>query len=193
MNNGDKKAIKFLCISRVGCMGDFCIQLINEGHKVKYYIDDEDDNDISDGFVEKVDSWEKWKDWADTIVFDDSDFGFIAEALRKEGKSVVGGSVYTDKLEMNREFGQEEMKAAGLANIPSWNFKTFDDALQFVKDKPDRYVVKPNGVASNEKVLSFIGEEEDGLDMITVLEHYRKGWSSKIKSFQLQKFTAGMR
>ena len=191
-NGNGKNALKFLCVSRVGCIGDLCIRLQEEGCKVKYYIDDKDEREVSDGFVDKVDSWEEWKSWADVIVFDDSDFGSIAENLRKEGKAVIGGTVYTDKLEMNREFGSSEMKAAGLSHLPSWHFDSFDSAAKFVKDNPERYVVKPNGSAQTEKVLSFIGQEDDGLDVLTILEHYKRGWASKIKSFQVQKFAQGV-
>ncbi len=187
-----KNALKFLCISRVGCIGDLCIRLQEEGYKVKYYIEDKDEKDVSDGFVEKAANWEDWKDWADVIVFDDSDFGKLAQNLRKEGKAVIGGTEYTDRLEMDREFGASEMKAAGLVQLPSWNFDSFDGAVKFVKENPDRYVVKPNGTAQSEKVLSFIGQEEDGLDVLTVLEHYKRGWASKIKSFQVQKFAQGV-
>lgn len=190
-HNG-KSALKFLCVSRVGCIGDLCIRLQEEGCKVKYYIDDKDEREVSDGFVEKVTDWEEWKNWADVIIFDDADFGSIAESLRKEGKAVIGGTIYTDKLEMNREFGSNEMKAAGLSNLPSWHFDSFDDAVKFVKENPERYVVKPNGSAQTEKVLSFIGQEDDGLDVLTVLEHYKRGWASKIKSFQVQKFAQGV-
>ena len=64
VNGNGKRALKFLCISRVGCIGDLCIRLQEEGCKVKYFIDDKDEKDISDGFVEKVSSWEEWKDWS---------------------------------------------------------------------------------------------------------------------------------
>ncbi len=191
-NGNGKGALKFLCISRVGCIGDLCIRLQDEGCKVKYYIDDKDEREVSDGFVEKVTDWQEWKNWADVIIFDDADFGSIAESLRKEGKAVIGGTVYTDKLEMNREFGADEMQAAGLSHLPSWHFDSFDDAVKFIKENPERYVVKPNGSAQTEKVLSFIGQEDDGLDVLTVLEHYKRGWASKIKSFQVQKFAQGV-
>ncbi len=183
---------KILCVSRVGCIGDLCRQLIAEGNQVKYYIDEKSERDVSDGFVEKVDDWEAHKNWADLIVFDDSDFGPVCEKLRKEGKAVVGGTTYTDKLEASRDFGQEEMKAAGMTILPHWNFDDFEEAVRFVKDSPGRYVVKPNGTAQNEKVLSFVGQEEDGLDVLAILQHYKKGWASKIKSFQIQKFATGV-
>ena len=142
--------------------------------------------------MEKVDRWEESKDWADVIVFDDCEFGPLADKLRAEGKAVVGGTPYTDRLEMDREFGQEEMRAAGLTILPRWEFDSFDAAIAFIKATPGRYVVKPSGRAQNEKVLSFVGQEEDGLDVLTMLEHYKKGWSRKIKSFQLQKYASGV-
>ena len=191
-NENGKKIFKFLAISRVGLIGDLCAQLQKEGHEVKYFIENEEEKQVSDGFVEKVENWKDWKDWAEVIIYDDSDFGSLAESLRKQGKAVIGGTSYTDRLELNREFGQEEMKSMGLNLLPYWTFKTFDDAAQFVQANPDRYVVKPDGTAQNEKVLSFIGQEEDGLDVLMILKHYKKGWSSKIKSFQLQKFATGV-
>jgi phosphoribosylamine--glycine ligase len=84
------------------------------------------------------------------------------------------------------------MKDAGLNVPPFWDFNSFDEALDFVKKNPGRYVIKPNGKAQNDKILSFVGLEEDGLDLLTMLERYKKFWSSKIKSFQLQKFISGV-
>jgi phosphoribosylamine---glycine ligase len=183
---------RFLFISKFALIHDLAWQVQKEGFEVKYHIMSKADREVGDGFVEKVERWEEWKDWADVIVFDDCEFGSLVEKLRKEGKTVIGGTSYTDRLEMDRDFGQEEMKAAGLTTLPRWEFTSFDDAVTFVKENPGRYVVKPSGRAQNEKVLSFVGQEEDGLDVISMLEHYKKGWASKIKVLQLQKFASGV-
>jgi phosphoribosylamine---glycine ligase len=185
-------AKKFLFISRLGLIHDLSWQVQKEGHEVKYCILSKDDEDVADGLLEKVDSWEEHKDWADVLVFDDSDFGDACERLRKEGRLVVGGTKYTDRLEEDRDFGQSEMKGAGINTLPRWDFDSFDAALEFVRKNPERYVVKPNGKAQNDKVLSFVGQEEDGRDIINLLEHYKKGWATKIKSFQLQKYVSGV-
>jgi phosphoribosylamine--glycine ligase len=185
-------ARRILCVSRVGCIGDLCRQLVAEGNAVKYFIESVHDKDVSDGFVEKVDDWKALKDWADLVIFDDSDFGPEAEALRRAGKAVVGGTAYTDRLEDDRDFGQQEMKSAGLTILPHWTFTSFEDAIQFVQSRPDRYVVKPSGSAQNEKVLSYVGQEEDGHDVTAMLARYKKGWSRQIKSFQIQKFATGV-
>ena len=183
---------KFLFVSRLGLIHGLAMQLLQEGHAVRYAILTKIEKDVADGFVEKVDDWEAHKDWADVIVFDDSDFGPVCEKLRAEGKLAVGGTRYADKLEDDRDFGQAEMRAVGMNTLPSWDFDSFDAAIEYVRQNPDRYVVKPNGKAQNDKVLSFVGLEEDGRDLLMMLERYRKGWASKIKSFQLQKYVSGV-
>ena len=192
VENGKKKPIKFLFVSLEALIGDLAWEIKKEGHEVKYYIQKKSEKDVCDGFLEKIDEWEKYKDWADIIVFDDVGFGDIAEKLRKEGKPVVGGSVYTDKLEMDRNFGQEEMKRVGINTLPFWNFSDFDESIKFIQNNPDRYVIKPNGTAQNEKELVFIGQDDDGRDLIDILNHYKGSWGKKIKSFQLQKFALGV-
>ncbi len=190
--NGKNGGKKFLFVSNEALINDLAWQIKKEGHEVKYCIIKKDQRDVCDGFVDKVDSWKEHADWADVIVFDDTEFGEIADRLRKEGKLVIGGSSYTDKLELSREFGQEEMKKVGIMTLPNWNFTDFEEAIKFIKDSPGRYVLKPSGLAQNEKELLFIGQEDDGRDVIQVLEHYKKNWSNKIKIFQLQKYASGV-
>jgi len=188
-SNGKKK---FLFVSVEALIGDAAWQVKREGHEVRYYIKENDEKDVCDGFVEKVDDWESLVDWADVIVFDDVGFGKYADKLRKEGKLVIGGSTYTDKLEDDREFGQTEMNSAGVNVLSHWDFTNFDEAIEFVQNNPGRYVLKPSGKAQNEKELLFIGQEEDGKDILLVLEHYKKNWAKKIKVFQLQKYASGV-
>ncbi len=187
-----ERQFKFLFVSFEGLIGDLALQVKKEGHDVKYYIHSKSEKDVADGFVEKCDDWKALKDWADVIVFDDVGFGKIADDLRKEGKAVVGGTEYTDKLEDDREFGQNELKKVGVNVLPHWNFTDFDAAIEFVGKNPGRYVIKPNGKAQNEKELSFIAQEEDGNDLLNVLQHYKKSWSKKLNDFQLQKFAQGV-
>ena len=184
--------MKFLFVTNESLSGDLAWQLKKEGHDVKMYCHSQGEKDVGLGFFEKVDEWEPLKDWADVIIFDDIGFGPKAEQLRGEGKFVVGGSPYTDKLELDREFGQAELNAAGVDVLPSWNFTSFDEAIDFVKKNPDRYVLKPSGKAQNEKELLFIGQEADGKDILQVLEHYKVNWSKKIKEFLIQKYAEGV-
>jgi phosphoribosylamine--glycine ligase len=184
--------VKFLFVSPEALSVDLAYVLRQEGNDVKFFIQSATEKDVGDGFVEKIDSWEDQIDWADVIVFDDIGFGRTAEKLRAEGKKVVGGSVYTDRLENEREFGQQELAKAGVSVLPNWNFSDFEEAIKFVQSNPGRYVIKPSGRAQNEKELLFVGQEEDGNDVINVLAHYKKNWSNKIKIFQIQQFSSGV-
>jgi phosphoribosylamine--glycine ligase len=185
-------APKLLFVSSFGGIADLARQCIAEGSEAKLWIDGKTEKRVGDGFVPKVDDWKEHVDWADVVVFDDVEYGETCEALRAKGKAVVGGSRYSDRLELDRDFGQEEMATAGMTVLPSWDFTSFDAAIEFVRTHPDRYVVKPNGKAQNEKVLSYVGQDEDGKDVASTLALFQKSWGKKIQAFQLQKHASGV-
>jgi phosphoribosylamine---glycine ligase len=184
---------KFLFVSLDGLIADIAWQVAKEGHEVQLCTDSQSEKEIGNGFVPKTDDWEREVEWADVIVFDDVlGQGAKAQKLRAAGKPVVGGTPYTDRLEDDRAFGQQELKAAGVAIIPQENFTSFDDAIAFVQANPNRYVIKPSGEAQNLKQLLFVGEDEHGADVIQVLEDYKRAWASRIKEFQLQRRIVGV-
>ena len=161
--------------------------------RVKLWIKDPDEQGIADGFVPKTPDWRAEVDWADVVVFDDVlGMGAMAQEVRRAGKLVVGGTPYTDRLEDDRAFGQQELKNAGVSIIPQENFTSFKDAIAYVKANPNRYVIKPSGEAQNYKRLLFVGEEEDGRDVVQVLEDYERAWADRIKEFQLQRRIMGV-
>lgn len=193
MNSTTNNPKKFLFVSIDALTADLAWQIKKEGHEVKYFTENPEDKEVGDGFIPKIDNWEKEIDWADTIIFDDVlGQGKKAKKLREQGKNIIGGTPYTDELEDNRAFGQEELKKAGVPILPYKDFTSFNEAIDFVKENPSRYVIKPSGEAQNIKGLLFVGEEEDGKDVIQVLNDYNKAWAKKIPLFQLQKRIGGV-
>ena len=189
----DQPKRKFLFISIDALIANVAWIVRREGNEVRYFIENEIEKDIGDGFVEKVDDWESHVDWADVIVFDDVlGQGQKAAALRARGKHVVGGTAYTDMLEDDRSFGQSELKKHGVSIIPFQDFNDFDTAIEHVRANPAAYVIKPSGEAQNIKRLLFVGQEDDGLDVIHVLESYKAVYSDTVKVFQLQKRVRGV-
>ncbi len=183
----------FLFVSIDGLIGDIAWRVSEEGHDVRYFIENEAEREIADGFVPKVDDWEAHVDWADTIVFDDVfGHGAHAERLRAEGHRVVGGTEYTDRLEDDRNFGQRELKRMGVDVLPHAEFRDFDEAIEFVRENPASYVIKPSGQVQNVKRLVFVGEEDDGSDVIRVLQAYERSWGDKIERFELQRRADGV-
>src|SRR5919106_3462998 len=187
-------ATKFLFVSYEGLIADIAWQVVKEGHEARFWCQDPAAKEIADGFVPKAKDWKQELNWAEVVVFDDvlGGMGGMAEELRRAGKPVVGGSPYTDRLEEDRAFGQQELKAAGVPIIPQENFTSFDEAMKFVEANPNRYVLKPSGEAQNNKRLLFVGEEEDGRDVIQVLQDYKRYLSDTVKEFQLQRRIVGV-
>ena len=184
---------KFLFVSWEGLIADIAWQVVKEGHEAKLWIQNPEETGIGDGFVVKTEDWRREVDWADVVVFDDVlGMGAFAEEVRDAGKPVVGGSPYTDRLEDDRAFGQQELKSVGVSIIPHENFTSFDEAVKYVEANPNRYVIKPSGEAQNIKRLLFVGEEDDGRDVTQVLQDYKRAWSDKVKEFQLQRRIMGV-
>lgn len=187
------KKYNLLFVSHNGVSIDLAWQAKRQGNSVKYYIKRIEDAEIGIGFVEKIPDWKNEVDWADIVIFDEiSGFGTKAEELRKKGKLVIGGTEYTDMLEHDRSFGQEEMKKVGINIIPYTNFKSFDEAVDFVLKNPDEYVIKPCGEVQCNKELLYVGQDKTGKDVIEVLNEYKKNWSDKMFEFQLQKKVTGV-
>ncbi|HZX19791.1 MAG TPA: phosphoribosylamine--glycine ligase, partial [archaeon] len=183
----------FLFISLDNLIGDLAWRIKLEGHNVKYFVENKPERDVASGFVEMIDNWKANVNWADVIIFDDVlGMGKKAQELRKKGKAVIGGTPYSDKLEDDRAFGQDELQKMGINVIPHWEFTSFDEAISFVQKNPGKYVLKPNGEAQNIKGLLYIGEEEDGKDLLQVLTDYKNAWAKKIPNFQLQKRITGV-
>lgn len=185
--------VRFLFVSFDALITDIAWQVVKEGHEVLYYIKKKAARSIGDGFVPKSEDWKADAEWADVVVFDDVlGMGEDAHRLRKAGKAVVGGTPYTDRLEDDRAFGQNELKSFGIPIIPFEEYSSFDDAIAYVKANPGRYVIKPSGEAQNIKRLLFVGEDEDGTDVVHVLESYKKVYANRVRTFQLQQRRTGV-
>ena len=184
---------RFLFVSFDALITDIAWQVVKEGHEVRYYIKKKAARSIGDGFVPKSTDWKADAEWADVVVFDDVlGMGEDAHRLRKAGKAVVGGTPYTDRLEDDRAFGQNELRGFGIPIIPFEEYSSFDEAIAYVKANPVRYVIKPSGEAQNIKRLLFVGEDEDGTDVIHVLESYKKVYADRVRTFQLQQRRTGV-
>ncbi len=183
---------KFLLVSRWGETLDIANTILQEGNKVKMFIEDKSSREIGFGFVNKVKDWKKHIEWADVIIFDYTGYGTVCQELRNSGKLVVGGSEYTDLLELDRNFGQEELKKHGIKILPSKEFFNFQDAINYVIANPNAYVIKPCGETQEYKQLLFVGSDDEGLDVIRVLKAYERSWGNDFGNFQLQRKVKGV-
>lgn len=183
---------KFLFVSYAGNVTDLARQVAREGHDVRFAIEAEGYEDVGRGFMDVVADWRKNVAWADIVIFDHIGKGADAQKLRAEGKLVIGGTPYTDRLEDDRTFGQNELSRHGVHIIPYREFTSFEAGIEYVRSHPGRYVIKPCGDAQYLKRLLFVGGEADGNDVVRILTSYSKVWSDIIGTFQLQKRVTGV-
>lgn len=184
--------LKFLFVSKWGEILDIAYSILKEGNDVKFYIETASCREVGYGFVPKARDWRKYTDWADIIIFDYTGWGKEADELRTLGKRVIGGSSYTDLLELDRSFGQSELKKHKVKILGYQEFHSFQDAIVYVKENPNTYVIKPSGEIQDLKQLLFVGNDEDGNDIIRILKAFEKTWGNEIAAFQLQRKVKGV-
>lgn len=175
MPEGDrKKKLKILFISKELIAGDLAYRLKQEGCDIKLFIEDKNEKKCFDGMVKKTNNWKKELGWVGKdglIIFDDVGYGNVQDKLRKDGYWVVGGSGDGDRLELDRIYGQKILKSYGIAgnNFETKSF-TINSAIAFVKKHKGKWVAKQN---DHNTVLNYIGNLEDGSDMVSMLENYK--------------------
>lgn len=162
------------------------------GHDVKFFIEDKDSKDVGDGFVPKVDDYKKEIDWADLVITDDTHLGKINDKIREKGIPVIGGTKMTDVLEEDRGAGQKLFKAVGLDLLDSKEFKTMEEAISYVQENPKPYVVKISGTAQNDKTSTYVGQMEDGSDIVPVLEHMALKMEKGLEAVEIQEKVEGL-
>ncbi len=188
-----QKPVKFLFIGDWGLSLDLAWQVSREGHQAKLFIKDADCKDIGDNIIAKSENWETDVAWADVVVFGDTGDGRHEVLLRNEGKPVLGGAEIGDRLEDDREFGQQTLRQLGIPTLEFRDFTEFSEARAWIEKNPGRYVLKPNGPAADYKGLAYAARRRDSTDLLERMDNLQVKWPKNLKpDFQLQKFVQGV-
>ncbi len=184
--------MKILFISGWGCAVPLAMHMQESGHDIRFWIKDKGSEDVGDGFVPKVKDYEPSVSWADLVICDDTRFGKINDAIREKGIPVIGGTKMTDALEDDRGMGQRLFKSAGFTVLESKEFKTMEEAITYVQENPAPYVVKVYGKSQDDKTTTYVGESEEGLDVIAVLDRMKDKMAGKLEGVQVQERKEGL-
>jgi phosphoribosylamine--glycine ligase len=179
-------------VSGWGSAVPLAMEIENAGHETRFWIQDKGSEDVGDGFIEKAKDWKELLGWCDYVICDDVRMSNITDSFREKGIPVIGGTKQTDALEDNRHLGQRLMKSIGLNTPESREFKTLEEAIAYVQENPKKYVVKLSGKAQDNKMTTYVGQDEGGADIIPVLEHMAKGMSKGLEAVELQEMVEGM-
>src|SRR5437660_2777935 len=166
--------MKILIHSNNGDFLGIAERMQQEGHRVSVFIKEPSCRAMGDGLVKKVGSlFEGVSDKPDAIIFDMSGEGETADRLRKAGLNVLGSSAFADKMELDRKFGIDLMRKNGIKIPVTQEFKNIDEAITFVKSKPQAYAIKMSGGESVCATSYVSKDEKDLLDYI--------GWQKERK------------
>lgn len=169
--------MRFLGIGQTNDLAAMYEGLQRRGHEVRVVIEDPACHDVFEGILERAQEWETELGWVKAagddgmVLFESATQGELQDALRAEGFQVIGGSALGDRLEADRTFGQDVLKAAGLQVAQCHRFTSYEAGISFLLRRPARYVLKFNG-ASSERTRNYVGQSRDGADVNALLSMY---------------------
>ena len=181
--------MNILLLDPAGALVDFGVRCLAEGHSVKQWVKPhgQERSKIGRGLIDQVQNWQIHAKQADLIVLSDNAFQMRElEKFHEEGYPIIGTNQLGAKMELDRDYGQDIMKKAGLSVIPSHEFHDYNSAIEFVKANPKRYVSKPSGDA--DKALSYVSKSP--ADMVFMLQRWKE--TGKRRDFILQEFVPGI-
>jgi phosphoribosylamine--glycine ligase len=163
--------MRFLAIGSRVYLGDMYLSLQREGHEIRVFASDTPDRRAFGGIIETVSDWRAHLAWVGRdgiILFEGVDQGAQQDALRAEGYRVIGGSALGDRLERERDFGQQALAGAGLPVAWNQGFDSARDALAYIEAHPDAYVLKYD----DGRHTTFVGEHPRGADVAFMLRRH---------------------
>ena len=169
--------MRFLGIGDYNDLGAMYHGLARRGHEVRVSVANPAYRDVYGGMLDFTDDWQAELGWLreageDGIaLFESATLGDTQDMLRRDGFQAIGGSAFGDRLEADRAFGQQVLQGFGLRLAATHSFTAYEPALDFLRRKGGRYVLKFNG-ADNPRTRNYIGELDDASDMLALLTTY---------------------
>ncbi|MDB5744964.1 MAG: phosphoribosylglycinamide synthetase [Polaromonas sp.] len=170
--------MRFLGIGEDNDLGALYHGLAAQGHEVRVFVAHEASRDVYGGMLDFTADWQAELGWlraagdAGVALFESAVRGPAQDALRRDGFQVIGGSAYGDRLEADREFGQQVLRGFGLPTAATHGFTSYAAAIDFLQRRGGRYVLKFNG-ADSPRTRNYIGEMADAADMLALLAMYQ--------------------
>lgn len=155
------------------CLGlDFAIRCGEAGHEVRWWRQGKRPTKDGQGFQQFkiVDDWRPSMAWAkDGLILLTGNAKLMPEMdrFRDLGFKIFGPTKRSAKLEIDRAFGMEEMKKAGIEVPPYEQFGSLKEAEAFARKSDKAWVFKTLG-SEEDKSLSYVSS--DPADMVGWLQ-----------------------
>jgi phosphoribosylamine-glycine ligase len=184
--------MKFMLISDCGNALGAAIRLKTEGNQVAMWVKSSSADSVGKNLVDSIHDWKLTPDFDTVWVFDTTNHGHFADALRLSGYPVIGSSLFEDRLEMDREFARSMMKRAGIPVPKSTFFDCWKDGIEFVKaHKGQRFAIKPSDHLSGNLPSHVADQEHPTEDLLGTLDHYKRTFAGD-PEYEMQEFVPGI-
>ncbi len=175
--------MKVLIHSSSGDSGGLAYMMQREGAQVQIYIKDPFSRRVMEGIVPHVASMEEGlKNKPDFVLFDLNGDGKLADKIRKDGFSVVGGSELSDRLEMDRSYGAKVAKQFGIKCPETVEFKNIDEAIAYIKKTKKPLALKVDNNKS--EASSYVAKDQE--DMLSYIAYQKEEGLMQGDTFILQ-------
>ena len=165
--------MRILGVTETCDLGSLYMRLLEEGHEVKVFVEEEGALGTMAGLVPHTSDWRAELDWVgrDGIILFEAvseGYGELQDRLRSDGYQVVGGSAFGDRLENDRAYAQDVLAGLGLKTAAVRHFDDPGPGDSFLAANPGRYVLKFSGpdFASSD---NYVGRLPDGADVRAML------------------------
>ena len=159
--------MKILLVSYSGYGLWFTLRLLQEGHKVDYYLLDRRFSKVLEGIAPEP--FYKKPDFGkyDLVLFDLTGKPKLAEEAAIEAPT-LGDSDVADILENDRLFGIRVMEECDI-EVPIYEtFSDVESAKKYINKNKGRYVFKPNGGQKQDTASTYVSE--DYIDLLKYID-----------------------
>lgn len=179
--------MKFFIISEQGDASGLAWKLFQEGHDVVIYFNRPWARQALKGMVKQTPTITYGlSQKPDAIIFDMVGQGKLADQLKKDGKKVIGGGSWNDRLELDRRFAMRVMSSFGIKAPLSFAFDSLAEGMKFAKTHKRLLVLKP----SNNMNTSYTYVPKNQDDLLKFMTHLINDLDVD-GSVVLQEFIAG--
>lgn len=128
----------------------------------------------------------------DLVVYEDKSGNNESSDLRKTGISVIGGDKLSDKLELDRVWGNSLARKLGIKAPDMYPVDSFDKIRLHIAEHGGKWVLKQQGKIDEIKGLNFVAKMDNSEDLLDYLDIMERNWIDGVKpDFVLQEKVDG--
>lgn len=170
----------------------FQLRLLEEGHKVDYFLTEPDYENILGGIIPSPYVQAKGsKGYPRYDKYDLSIFDLTGKQRQAEYSAslcpTIGDGAFNCAVEDDRMFGLEAMEECGIQVPPYERFSELASAKEYIRKGNKRYVYKPDGGQDNDTDTTYVSSSSD--DMLANIDKLFA--KTKGQPFVLQEFIKG--